>query len=305
MAAETGVNPKLPTWDGDWRTFTDFRLACQLERDGLKDDEQITLAPRLARNLTGRAWEACLDIDRAKLRAAEGLDYLLNYLKEKRGRQKVDVLGEALEKYFASGDAVRHDRENLHDFEQRISVHFRDIKRALAELGSGATDVPSEIYGWFLLNKHVRLEASDVATLKAQTASYKLADVMIALRKMWGGDSLAIKDQDRRRTAKAFLADTATGEEDDETEQDPAGIWWEEDAGNDDVSQDEEPGESEICFEEALAALGESPNDETCLANFQEAKKAFYKDARKALDQSRVNKGFYPNTGISQQHGEA
>ena len=118
--ADTGVNPKLPTWDGDWRTFSDYRLACQLEKDGLKDDEQITLAPKLARNLTGRAWEACLDIDRTKLRKEDGLDYLLEYLKEKRGRQKVDILGEALEKYFASGDAVRHDRENLNDFEQRI-----------------------------------------------------------------------------------------------------------------------------------------------------------------------------------------
>ena len=30
------------------------------------------------------------------------------------------------------------------------------------------------------------------------------------------------------------------------------------------------------------------------LANFQDAKKAFYKDARRALDQSRINRGFYP-----------
>ena len=56
--ADTGVNPKLPTWDGDWRTFSDYRLACQLEKDGLKDDEQITLAPKLARNLTGRSYQA-------------------------------------------------------------------------------------------------------------------------------------------------------------------------------------------------------------------------------------------------------
>ena len=123
----------------------------------------------------------------------------------------MDVLDEALEKYFASGDAVRHDRENLNDFEQRIAVHFRDIKRALAELDSGTSEVPSEIYGWFLLNKHVRLDASDIATLKAQTSGYKLSDVWVALRRMWGGDSLSVKDQDRRRTAKAYMA--AVGEE--------------------------------------------------------------------------------------------
>ena len=112
--------------------------------------------------------------------------------------QKVNVLGEALEKYFASGGAVRQDKESLNDFEQCLAVHFRDIKRALAELGSGTSEAPSEIY--------VRLEASDIATLKAQTASYKLPDVMIVLRKMWGGESLSVKDQDRRRTAKAYVA---------------------------------------------------------------------------------------------------
>ena len=44
------------------------------------------------------------------------------------------------------------------------------------------------------------------------------------------------------------------------------------------------------------------------MANFQEAKRAFYKDARKALDQSRANRGFYPNQpkrkGKSQSKGK-
>ena len=57
----------------------------------------------------------------------------------------------------------------------------------------------------------MRLDASDIATLKAQTSSYKLSDVWVALRRMWGGDSLSVKDQDRRRTAKAYMA--AVGEE--------------------------------------------------------------------------------------------
>ena len=180
--SETGVNPKLPTWDGDWKTFTDYKLACQLEQDGLKEEEQITLAPRLARNLTGKAWEACLDMDRSKLRAENGLSYLLDYLKQRRGKQHVDVLGEAFEKYFQSSEVTRQERENLNDFEQRLAVFARDIKRALLEMGT-SDNVPSEIYGWFLLNKHIRLEPSDIATLKSQTSSYKLPDVLAALRK--------------------------------------------------------------------------------------------------------------------------
>ena len=287
---EAGVNPKLPTWDGDWRTFADYKLACLLERDGLKADDRDTLAPRLARNLTGKAWEACIDVDREKLKKAEGLEYLLDYLKGKRGKQQVDILGEAFEKYFQSGDAVRQDRESLTDFEQRLSVHFRDIRRALQELGS-TSEVPQEIYGWFLLNKHVRLDPSDIATLKSQAASYKLPDVWAALRKMWGGDSLVIKDQERKRSGKAFVA--ATLENETEEEWEPSSVWWNDpEEGPDEEPEDD--GGAEIWFEEALEALQGSPNDEVILANFQEAKKAFYKDARKALDQSRVSRGFYP-----------
>ena len=186
---------------------------------------------------------------------------------------------------------VRQDRENLNDYEQRLQVYFRDIERALQELGSGDQKVPPEIYGWFLLNKHIRLEHSDVATLKSQTTTYKLEDVLQALRKMWGGESLVLKDQERKRTnhaAKTYLVD----DDDDESEGNQT-AWW------NDQDEEEAPGpdeETEIWFEEALEALQEEPTDETVLANFQEAKKAFYKDARKALDQNRVNRGFYPQT---------
>ena len=287
-AAETGVNPKLPTWDGDWRTFSDFRLACYLELDGLKDDDKITLAPRLARNLTGKAWEACLDVDRTKLRKADGLEYLLTFLKGKRGKQQVDILGEAFEKFFQSGDAIRRDRENLTDYEQRLSVFYRDIKRGLQEMGA-ETEVPQEIYGWYLLNQQVRLEPSDLATLKSQASTYKLDDVMAALRKMWGGDSLSLKDQERKKSGKAYVATNPEDGEDDET------AWWND--ANEEPDHDEmaEQESNEIWFEQALEALQEDPMNELVLANFNEAKRAFYKDARKALDANRVNRGFYPN----------
>ena len=288
--SETGVNPKLPTWDGDWKTFTDYKLACQLEQDGLKEEEQITLAPRLARNLTGKAWEACLDIDRSKLRAENGLVYLLDYLKQRRGKQQVDVLGEAFEKYFQSSEVTRHERENLNDFEQRLAVFTRDIKRALQEMGT-SDNVPSEIYGWFLLNKHIRLEPSDIATLKSQTSSYKLPNVLAALRKMWGGDSLTLKDQEKKRL-KTYLA---CGE-DEAYDNGDASVWWNEDETGSDGHEEEEPTDAEVWFEEALNAYAQNPNDEAVLASFQEAKKSFYKEARRALDKSRVSRGFYPET---------
>ena len=65
----------------------------------------------------------------------------------------------------------------------------------------------------------------------------------------------------------------------------------------DDLAAEEEQVEdSYVMYEDALNAMMSSPEDETCWANFQDAKKMFYKDARKALDRNRVNRGFYPNS---------
>jgi hypothetical protein len=120
MAASSGssdhINPKLPTWNGDWKTFSDFRFACLLELDGCKTDEKSLLAPRLVRNLTDRAWECVLDIDREALRKADGVEYLLKFLKERRGKQEVDLLGDSLQQYFQNPDCFRKEGENLNDF---------------------------------------------------------------------------------------------------------------------------------------------------------------------------------------------
>ena len=299
MDANAGVNPKLPTWDGDWRTFTDYQLACQLESDGLREEDRPTLAPRLARNLTAKAWEACLDIDRSELRKEKGLDYLLEFLKRKRGKQQVDMLGEALGRFFQSNEATRREKENLNDYEQRAAVFVRDIQRALRELGN-SNPVPTEIYGWFLLNQHIRLEPSDVATIKSQAGSYRLDDVWTALRRMWGGDSLSLKDAERKKAgSRAFAAAIDEWPED----MPEASVWWNEDETPSQDDGSEPQMETEIWFEDALEAWNEDPHDEQVLANFMEAKRAFYKDARRALDQSRTGRGFYPAKGRGKPSG--
>ena len=294
--ADSAINPKLPTWDGSWRTFPDYRFAAQLELDGCKTDERELLAPRLVRNLTGRAWEACQDIDRSKLKHADGVAYLLEFLREKRGKQHVDLLGDALQQYFQSNESTRKDMESLNDFEQRHAVLIRDIKKAMIELGV-TNEVPSEIFGWFVLNQLMRLDPSDAAVIKAQSPSYKLEDIMTSMRKMWGGDSLAMKDAEKKKhgTGRSYLAETrdtshsamGVDHEDDET----SSAWMNYAEGEDD---EETMEESQAWFEETLNALHEDPNSAECWANFQEAKKTFYKDARRALDQSRVSRGFYP-----------
>lgn len=289
------VNPKLPTWNGDWKTFSDFRFACLLELDGCKEEDRCLLAPRLVRNLTDRAWECALDINREDLRKATGVEYLSKYLKERRGKEEVDLLGDALQQYFQSQEVYRRDGENLNDFEQRHAGFLRDITKAMTETGRTAT-VPTEIYGWFVINKLLKLEASDIAMVKAQATSYRLEDVMTAMRKMWGGDSLGRRDAERKRGSQsrtyAAIHDGA-GWEDINAEKEAVLLNAQEDESFD---SEEDLEESHAWFEQASMAFQERPQDETVLANFQEARKNLYREARKALDKHRVSRGFYPTS---------
>ena len=79
---------------------------------------------------------------------------------------------------------MRKDGESLNDFEQRHAVFVRDIAKAMAEVGSEKVSVPTEIYGWYVINRLMKLDHSEVAMVKAQASSYKLDDVLGALRKM-------------------------------------------------------------------------------------------------------------------------
>ena len=113
--AESRTNPKLPTWDGDWGSWADYRLQVELESDGSSADDLTRLGPKLVRNLTHRAWECCSEIDRSKLKGEHGVAYLLEYLESKRGKQKVDRLGDALGAYFQRDQVSRKDGESWSD----------------------------------------------------------------------------------------------------------------------------------------------------------------------------------------------
>lgn len=269
----------------------------ELETDGTSTDDLGKLGPRLVRNLTHKAWECCSEIDREKLKKSDGVTYLLGYLEGKRGKQKVDLLGDALSAYFQRTDVTRRDGENWSDYETRHSSLIRDINKALKETGSGNT-VPQEIYGWFLVHQFLRLEPSDIATVKSVAASYKLPDISTAMTKLWSGTALSQKDAERKKMK-------ATGRimmnEPDEEQH----AWFEE-SGVPESESGEADEDIMTMYEEAAEALAESPNDPEVLANFQEVKKFKYKEARRALDRSRVSRGFYPNQrsdGRSSQSG--
>ena len=110
MAGQTSyedVNPRLPHWSGDWSTFKAYELKVGLEIDATKTEELVLLGPRLAKNLRGKAWEYVEEVNREALKKEDGAQYLLKYLKSQRGRDRVDLLGDALTELFGKSEVVR------------------------------------------------------------------------------------------------------------------------------------------------------------------------------------------------------
>ena len=248
------------------------------------------------RNLTGRAWESVTEIDRAKLKQETGVGYMLEFLESKRGKPKVDLLGDALSQYFQQSSVFRKDGETWGDYEARHDHLVRDVSKALKDTGSSAT-IPSEIFGWFLLNQFLKLEPSDIATVKSVANGYKLEDVATAMRKLWGGDSLALKDQERKRGKS--LGKIMVNEPYEEP------TVWNNTEENDSSPEADEASleEGQAIFEAACEALAENPEDPECFANFQEVRKLRYSEARKALDKARTSRGFYPSAKRSSDTG--
>jgi hypothetical protein len=115
MASTTNedTNPKLPSWSGEWATFKAYELKVGLEIDGTREDERKLLGPRLAKNLVGKAWELIEEVDRAKLREETGAEYLLAFLKKQRGKDKVDLMGDALRDLFMKPMCIEKKVKNL------------------------------------------------------------------------------------------------------------------------------------------------------------------------------------------------
>ena len=100
-----GVDFKYPSWDGDWAKWQDYhQLRVELKADGMKQEHLPLLGPCLASNLTGWAFEAIVEINRTELKKENGHKYLLSFLEKTRGKEKIDLLGEALQEFFVKKD---------------------------------------------------------------------------------------------------------------------------------------------------------------------------------------------------------
>lgn len=274
-----GIDNKLPTWSGDWSTFTDYVLRCELKADGTKKEVLSLLGPKLAGNLSGKAFDALGEVNREELRKETGWRYLLDFLEGKRGKAKIDVLGDLFTDVFVKRETLRREGEELSDYEPRFRQLIRKLDKAIKDTGTDGK-IPSELYGWLLLNIYMRLDASDLANVRGRADSYKLEDIMNTLKKMWSGNGLSMKDQERkkRKDGQGFHVDN----DDAET------AWPEDDKPDENETQeDDEPlMEATAWYQESLDALLEEPEDALVLASFREA--------RRALDAARTARGFFP-----------
>ena len=282
------VNPRLPSWSGDCGTFPAFEFRVSLELDGTREEDRSLLGPRIAKNLVGKAWEMIEEIDRAKLREKAGTEYLLEFLKKQRGRDHVDLMGDALHDVFSKPDVSRRDGEEFMEFLPRFRHYVKAVDQAFAGV-QGAKAMPQEFYGWYLLNQCMRLEPSDVANIKAKSAGYELEHVVNAIKTMWSGGGLAQKDSERKRfkaIGKAYLQTEEAGAS--------AVYGLEGDYENEEL-ETEEVDEDANQLEELATALVAEPDNPELLIAFQETKKKVqYKEARRLLSKSRTARDFYP-----------
>ena len=278
-----GIDYKLPWWNGDWLTFSDYQLRCELRADATKKDELGLLGPRLAGNLVGKAFDSLVEINREELKKETGWRYLLDFLEKRRGKEKADLLGDTFTEFFLRPESHRKHGEELTDYEPRFRHLVRKLDKAVLDAGS-EQKMPTELYGWFLLNVYMKMDASDTANVRGRADSYRLEDVFAALKKMWSGGGLASRDQERKRRkeGQGYIADETLGREEPETR-----AYTVDDGELGDLEDPTvELEEATVHYQDTLEAMLEEPEDPQILASFREA--------RQALNQARNARGFFP-----------
>ena len=169
------------------------------------------------------------------------------------------------------------------DYEARFKSLQRKLEKALKESGASGT-IPSEVYGWYLLNCYMRMDPSDIANVRAHAETYKLEDIMSALHRMWSGGGLAAKDQERKKRKET--SGQAMHVESPVLDKVSYGVEEEEVVHVNPEGDGDEESELATWFQESLEAFIDEPEDAEVLANFR--------DARRALSEAKTARGFYP-----------
>ncbi|CAE7345527.1 GIP [Symbiodinium sp. KB8] len=96
MADEKSFLQKV-SWDGAPEGWPDFVRRVRLIFERTKRSRRHLLAPEIVTNLTGRAWNITQDLDHAALVRRNGTIYLLEFLRDRLGKNPVPDVGLRLE----------------------------------------------------------------------------------------------------------------------------------------------------------------------------------------------------------------
>ena len=136
-------------------------------------------------------------------------------------------------------------KSGITNYEVHLRTLVRRMDRAAKETNSEAK-IPSEMYGWFLLNLFVKLSPSDTANIHGKSGPYE----MTAIKVMWSSDGLASRDQEvkvkKNQPGHTYAVDD---EEPVEEHQEPNRIY----------EVDEELEEIQEWHDEAILALATEP----------------------------------------------
>ena len=149
----------MPSWNGNPFEFEDYKIGCERLVDGTKDEDQHLLGPRLAARLTGQAWlwQQDVDLDRTKLRAKNGVDYLMDFLKGKQDGDRHEDMGKSFGEYLyvhhrAPGQGLT---QYTTDTKKLIKKTEQSLKKALEAEKPGETvdakdyTLPAGFHAWF------------------------------------------------------------------------------------------------------------------------------------------------------------
>ena len=138
MTTEIGQT-SIPEWDGQLVTFKDFEENCYWYVRGLRRQDRPLAVPRIIRRLPKAPRQLVRQLNKHKLAARSGLNYLLHMIQTKLLVPQVQDVGRYISAYFEHLSCRRG--ESIQEFVTRERLVYLDMCRAVKALN---TDQPPQ-----------------------------------------------------------------------------------------------------------------------------------------------------------------
>ena len=131
MSTEIGTT-SVPDWDGQMISFRDYGEACYWYVKGLRKADRALAVPRLIRRLPRAAKQLIRRLNKHKLAARDGLEYMLSMIQEQLLVPQVQDVGRYISGYFESLNIRRN--ESIQEYCTRERLVYTDMCRAIKAL---------------------------------------------------------------------------------------------------------------------------------------------------------------------------